>query len=75
MKVELPCRVGAKIWEVSDNYPYLIRQNVVKGFKVTGKMKVLPLIAYDIPLEIGVNGFLSREEAERRVRELKKGVK
>lgn len=75
MVVELPCAIGAKIWEVTEGDSPVIFQRTVKGFKITGKMKVMPLVEYDIPLEIGVNGFWSREEAEKMVKEIRRSRK
>ena len=71
VKIELPCAIGAKVYYVTEGYPQKIYCYKVKGFKVTGKYKVLPLIDYDMPVEIGVNGFFVKEEAEKRVKELR----
>ena len=74
MTIETPCEIGDKIYTVTENPPYKIFHYKVTGFKVTAKKKVYPLAMYDIPYEMGVSAFKTREEAEKRIRELRSGV-
>lgn len=71
MKIDLPCGVGTKVYCLTKGFPQKIYCYKVKGFKITGKYKVLPLVDYDTPVEIGVDGFFSKEEAEKRVKEIR----
>ena len=71
MRIETPCELGQEIYTLTDNEPYRIYKYKCVGFKVTAKGKVLPLILYDIPYEIGETAFLTKMEAERKIKEIR----
>ena len=66
MTIETPCEIGAKVYAITENEPYKIFNYTVQGFKVTKTKKVMVLVIYDIPYELGETAFLTRSEAEKR---------
>ena len=67
LMIETPCEIGDRIWTVENGN---VMRCMCQGFKVRtdGVVEVLGL--YDIPYEIGVNCFLSEEEAREHGGEL-----
>lgn len=65
--IETPCEIGDRIWTVECGE---MMKQMCQGFKVRedGVVEVLGL--YDIPYEIGVNCYLSEEEAREHGGEL-----
>lgn len=61
MVIETPCEIGDKIWTVENG---IVMRCMCQGFKVRTDGVVEVLGTYDIPYEIGVNCYLSEEEAK-----------
>jgi len=65
--IETPCEIGDRIWTVECGE---MMKQMCQGFKVRADGVVEVLGLYDIPYEIGVNCFLSEEEAREHGGEL-----
>ena len=65
--IETPCEIGERIWTVECGE---MMKQMCQGFKVRADGVVEVLGLYDIPYEIGVNCFLSEEEAREHGGEL-----
>lgn len=67
--VELPCKVGDKIFEV---YRCKIYEQTVKGFTTSDRIELINCETKNFYwCEIGDNVFLTREEAEKALEDLK----
>ena len=73
--IRLPCKVGSKIYEVFSYPEYHIEETVVEKIILTGKGMKLKLARnsfYETTISsLGKSIFFTREEAEKRVKELK----
>lgn len=65
--IETPCEIGDRIWTVECGE---MMKQMCQGFKVRADGAVEVLGLYDIPYEIGVNCYLSEEEAREHGGEL-----
>ena len=69
--VELPCKVGDKIFEV---YRCKIYEQTVKGFTTSDRIELINCETKNFYwFEIGKKVFLTREEAEKALEDLKNG--
>lgn len=69
--VELPCKVGDKIFEV---YRCKIYEQTVKGFTTSDRIELINCETKNFYwFEIGKKAFLTRKEAEKALEDLKNG--
>ena len=69
--VELPCKVGDKIFEV---YRCKIYEQTVKGFTTSDRVELINCETKNFyRFELGKKAFLTREEAEKALEDLKNG--
>lgn len=69
--VELPCKVGDKIFEV---YRCKIYEQTVKGFTTSDRIELINCETKNFYwFEIGKKVFLTREDAEKALEDLKNG--
>ena len=69
--VELPCKVGDKIFEV---YRCKIYEQTVKGFTTSDRVELINCETKNFyRFELGKKAFLTREEAEKALEDLKGG--
>lgn len=75
--VKLPCKIGSKVYEVvQHNNRYKIVERTIEGFEVYGYTPTLCIGRCGVTLRVyfsnlGDTFFLTREEAEKRVDEMK----
>ena len=69
--VELPCKVGDKIFEV---YRCKIYEQTVKGFTTSDRVELINCETKNFyRFELGKKAFLTREEAEKALEDLENG--
>lgn len=69
--VELPCKVGDKIFEV---YRCKIYEQTVKGFTTSDRVELINCETKNFyRFELGEKAFLTREEAEKALEDLENG--
>ena len=65
--IELPCKVGDIFYGISDHEVF---KYMVLAIKLVRNNKIVLCTVYDIEFILGKDAFLTREEAEKKIKEL-----
>lgn len=68
--IELPCKVGDIFYGISGKEVF---KYMVLAIKLVRNNKIVLCTVYDIEFILGKDAFLTREEAEKRLKELQNG--